>query len=50
MIQRDLHSIVQRRDDLRARLEEGINSDEKRAELEWELLMIERELARREDS
>ena len=50
MIQRDLHSIVRRRDDLRTRLEDGLSSDEERAELEWELLMVERELARREDS
>ena len=49
MIQRDLTTIQQRRDDLRARLDGGITSDEERAEVEWELLLLERELARHED-
>lgn len=50
MIQRDLNSIMRRRDDLRVRLEDQAVTDDERAELEWELLMVERQIARFEDS
>ncbi len=50
MIQRDPTSIQQRRDELRARLQAEIPSEEERAEVEWELLMVEREIARLDDA
>jgi hypothetical protein len=49
MIQRDLTTILKRRDELRASLDGETNSDDERAQLEWELLLVERELARYED-